>query len=365
MQYFDKTFFKFLLGFAIILVCGLFFISRIEAQTLVNINTALSTELQTLNGIGPSKAQAIIDYRNQNGPFQKIEDIQNVSGIGDATFNNIKDFITVGSPQIGSNTTQSEEQTSPTENVQSGSGSGSSVEVKNLTVDAGANKIGVVGQPLEFRAEVSHNKASITWIFGDGGTAYGEVVTHTYLYPGEYVVVVKTSLSSRSDNSRINVKIVPDTLSVTYASLDRIEISNTGREEINLSGRTLMSLGESFYFPEDTIIKPAQKISFPSIITGLTPTGAGVVSLGLKRGNENKVSINTENQEKIKEITDQILSLQRKQVALRSNSQTPEVNQVASVALADIQNFSTINTGTTSPSKDKNWIKVLKKFFGF
>jgi competence protein ComEA len=62
----------------------------------VNINTATLSELDTLSGIGPTTAQAILDYRLQNGPFQVIQDIQNVPGVGPATFEVIKDFITVG-----------------------------------------------------------------------------------------------------------------------------------------------------------------------------------------------------------------------------------------------------------------------------
>lgn len=61
----------------------------------VNINTADSVTLQTIPGIGPSKASRIIDYRNASGKFKKIEDIKNVTGIGDATFESIKDYITV------------------------------------------------------------------------------------------------------------------------------------------------------------------------------------------------------------------------------------------------------------------------------
>jgi len=64
---------------------------------LVNINTATSEQLDTLPGIGPSTAQKIIDYRATNGPFATIEDILKVSGIGPATFDNIKNLITVGS----------------------------------------------------------------------------------------------------------------------------------------------------------------------------------------------------------------------------------------------------------------------------
>lgn len=61
----------------------------------VNINTATQEELDSLPGIGPSTAQKIIDYREENGLFKKIEDIQNVKGIGDSKYSDVKDKITV------------------------------------------------------------------------------------------------------------------------------------------------------------------------------------------------------------------------------------------------------------------------------
>lgn len=61
----------------------------------ININTADETTLQTLDGIGEAKAKAIIEYRNKNGDFKTIEDIKNVSGIGDSVYEKIKDNITV------------------------------------------------------------------------------------------------------------------------------------------------------------------------------------------------------------------------------------------------------------------------------
>lgn len=62
---------------------------------LVNINTADEKELCTLTGIGSSKAESIINYRKNNGNFQKIEDIMKVEGIKDGLFQKIRDSITV------------------------------------------------------------------------------------------------------------------------------------------------------------------------------------------------------------------------------------------------------------------------------
>lgn len=61
----------------------------------VNINTADSDQLQELNGVGPATAEKIIAYRNENGRFKSTEDIKNVSGIGDKTYEKFKDKIKV------------------------------------------------------------------------------------------------------------------------------------------------------------------------------------------------------------------------------------------------------------------------------
>ena len=61
----------------------------------VSLNNASKDELMTLTGIGESKALAIIEYRNNNGGFKVLEDIMNVSGIGEAAYNKIKDYITL------------------------------------------------------------------------------------------------------------------------------------------------------------------------------------------------------------------------------------------------------------------------------
>lgn len=61
----------------------------------ININSASETELQEITGIGPSKASAIVQYREEQGPFSAIEDLMNISGIGEKTFEKMKDQVTI------------------------------------------------------------------------------------------------------------------------------------------------------------------------------------------------------------------------------------------------------------------------------
>ena len=70
--------------------------SPLAGEELVDINNASLEELDKLPGIGPTTARNIINYREENGRFRRIEDIVNVPGIGPATFDDIKDLIMVG-----------------------------------------------------------------------------------------------------------------------------------------------------------------------------------------------------------------------------------------------------------------------------
>lgn len=64
-------------------------------ETRINLNEATKEEFESLPGIGPAKAATFIQYREENGPFNKIEDIKNISGIGDKTFEKLKEYIFV------------------------------------------------------------------------------------------------------------------------------------------------------------------------------------------------------------------------------------------------------------------------------
>ena len=76
------------------------------ATGVVNINTASASELEGLPGVGAKTAQRIVEYRQKNGPFKKIEELMNVRGIGEKNFLKLKSQLTVGAAKADSNSTR-------------------------------------------------------------------------------------------------------------------------------------------------------------------------------------------------------------------------------------------------------------------
>lgn len=72
-----------------------FVMASFSALAAVNVNTATQEQLESLNGIGPSKAKAIIDYRQKNGGFKTLEDLDKVPGIGEGVLGKIKSDVTL------------------------------------------------------------------------------------------------------------------------------------------------------------------------------------------------------------------------------------------------------------------------------
>ena len=76
--------------------------ARATATEPVSLNTATAAQLQTLPGVGASTAQRIVDYRQKNGSFKKIEELMNVKGIGEKSFLKLKPLITVSPDKAAS-----------------------------------------------------------------------------------------------------------------------------------------------------------------------------------------------------------------------------------------------------------------------
>ncbi|UJP06398.1 MAG: ComEA family DNA-binding protein [Nitrosomonas sp.] len=87
-------------------VIALLLLLTSSAYAAVNINTATQAELETLQGIGPTKAKAIIEHREKVGSFTAIDDLEKVSGIGPGTIKQLRDAITVESVPTAEPATQ-------------------------------------------------------------------------------------------------------------------------------------------------------------------------------------------------------------------------------------------------------------------
>ncbi len=251
-----------------------------------------------------------------------------------------------------------------------------------ISLSAGRDRIGSVGSPLEFKADTNleyTRNAQFTWNFGDGSVGDGEIVTHTYSYPGEYIVLLNATLPDGKAVARTNVKIIEPEIVVSFADSRRMELKNNSKNEVSLYGRAVLAGGKAFLFPQDTIIKAGQSISFPSSVTGLSPndqSGVQLITLGETEQPQISAKIEEAKAEKIVYLQNQITVLQQNLAALppsrnegvavvTPHSQTEEDTQTEAV-IAPLPQPALVRDAVTELEEVKGikgWLGAIKKFF--
>ncbi len=144
-------------------------------------------------------------------------------------------------------------------------------------VYAGRSRLTSVGSQVAFTAtptrlqNVGIQSISYEWSFGDGATALGQITSHAYVFPGEYIVVLNARSSDKQAVSRTSIKVVSPELFLTRVEFGT-EVSNKSSLEVNLGGWSLVNNKKTFVFPKDTIILPNKSIVFSDNVTGLDLT---------------------------------------------------------------------------------------------
>ncbi len=173
------------------------------------------------------------------------------------------------------------------EDVQAISAHSSSVQVSEvrkikppLLTTPGRERVGVMRVPLTFTALSYDDDGKIvqdvrhSWSFGDGATAEGKIATHSYRFPGVYVVIVNTIRGDVEAVGRTTVAVGEPRVRVSGATLGMqgsyIELVNAGATEVNLGGWQLSSGVLHWMIPKDTLIAAKTKLSFPFETTKLT-----------------------------------------------------------------------------------------------
>jgi len=235
------------------------------ALALVNINTSSLDELDTLPGVGPATAQKIIDAR----PFSSVSDIELVAGIGGPgtkTYDDIIGLITISGTTVvvvDEEGVNGDDETPKTSSGQTSS-SDKKITYPVIGLKVTATDIAHVNELVEFTAEPNDGRKNrlvrYSWNFGDGTTADTASPTHSYKYPGTYVVIVESYYLKEEKIARHEIEILPVSVDISTNPLGAVTITNKGTEEINLHGMTVSGKGE-FNFPEYSILMPGKSIT--------------------------------------------------------------------------------------------------------
>ncbi len=243
------------------------------AAGLIDINTVDEAGLETLPGIGATKAAAIIAYRTAHGPFGAPQDLERVSGIGTATYAKIAGLITVAQAPTGSTpVTASSSESAP---KASGSVRTYIPPPSELSVRTGGDQAAFLDVPTIFTAQACTSggstdpSATLYWSFGDGSTGEGTRVQKTFHSPGAYEVTAYAKDGSASAETTFTVTVTCAAVRIAAETGAGVAIANDATSTLDLSGWRLSAGTGTFRIPDRTRILPGTTVLFPTSVTGL------------------------------------------------------------------------------------------------
>jgi len=194
----------------------------------------------------------------------------------------------------------------------------STYEPLSLNVEAGRERLGFLHAPLEFKSYTKDKKtgknvsgAKYLWTFGDGTSGEGEEIVHTYLFPGEYNVVLNSSLGEVDAVDITKVKIITPQIKILVTG-QYVELTNESTSDLNVGEWRLRGNSKEYIIPRDTIISALESIKIPnSVLT----TIVGGEKIGLIYP-DNQLALESvgvaseEEQKQIAEISEKLLSIQ-------------------------------------------------------
>ncbi|MEQ1561571.1 MAG: PKD domain-containing protein [Nitrospira sp.] len=142
----------------------------------------------------------------------------------------------------------------------------------DFEISAGRDRLTVVGNNISFQVvptklqNINKDTVYYEWSFGDGTTGQGSLVSHAYVFSGEYSVVVNAKSSDNQAVSRLLVKVISPDFSIKRV-VGGVEIENKSKTEVNLEGWSLKGDTKTFVFPKDTLISAGKKVVFADEVT--------------------------------------------------------------------------------------------------
>ena len=249
----------------------------------------------------------------------------------EATQNITVSSATVPPPVSGTSTaTSTASSTDQTDDSSSGSNSSgsyyvysssaylSNYEPLSLSVEAGRERLAFLHTPVEFKSYARDRKTGKSiiggnyyWTFGDGSSAQGSVVNHTYQFPGEYNVVLNSNFDNEEAVDITKVKVILPEVKISFND-SYIEFTNKNSTDLNIGGWKIKGNDKEYIIPRDTIVSANGSLKIPTNIMS-SILNAEKISIQYPDNQlalEIKNISSVERQKQIDELSQRLLSLQ-------------------------------------------------------